>query len=443
MKATTTAPLLLLTTLAALLPASGGAAAGVEGTPAKDPRISLSVRDRPAGEVVSTIADRAGWSLTASGDRLQKKVSVRIKARPASEILATVVEVAGLQARFESRGDAPATLVVQDPPAGEPAAAAAGDAGDADDAILEPMAPGVDEVVVAPNTSPDESPKKPRRKRGGVADRTAVGEDLVIAAGETVGNAVATGGSVTVFGHVTGDATAVGGSLTLEPSARVDGDAVAVGGTLEVKPGATVGGERTSVGGSLGKLLSSAIKVSAKGGDHGSKRSGGGGSWFGRLWWTFPFFVLGFLIMLFVPERLLTLRQALSDRPWASTAAGVGSWFGLIALCVLLAVTIIGILLIPVAILLFVGLGLFGLTALAWWTGSKLSFIPGSERPLIAFILGTAVFAIISLIPYLGAPALMLATTVSAGATLLLLLSNLRRRRPHDDDGTGTPAMAG
>src|SRR6185369_12226385 len=56
-----------------------------------------------------TIADKAGWSLTASGEHLARKVSVRIKNRPASEVLATVAEVAGLQTRME--GDA---LVVQD-----------------------------------------------------------------------------------------------------------------------------------------------------------------------------------------------------------------------------------------------------------------------------------------------------------------------------------------
>jgi hypothetical protein len=248
---------------------------------------------------------------------------------------------------------------------------------------------------------------------------------------------VVTGGNLTVRGHVTGDATAVGGTLTLEPGSRVDGDAVAVGGALDVKPGATVVGEQTSVGGSLGKVISSAIKMSPSG-KHGEDREEKGGGVLARLWWTLPFFVLGFLIMLFVPDRLLNLRQALAARPWAATAAGVGSWFGIAALCVLLGVTIIGIPLVPVALVLYCGLGLFGLTALAWWTGTKLSFIPGTDRPLVAFSIGTLVFALISAIPFVGAATLLMAITVSGGATLLLLLASLQRRRR--DDGTTAAA---
>jgi len=259
-------------------------------------------------------------------------------------------------------------------------------------------------------------------------DRTAVGESIEVAADETVGDVVSTGGSVTVRGHATGDAVAVGGSVTLEPGARVDGDAVAVGGTVEVKPGATLGGQRTAVGGAFGKILSGAVKLSPSKGSHGKDDHGGKG-FFGRLWWTLPFFVLGFLMMLFVPDRLLGLREALSTRPWAATAAGVGSWFGIVALCVLLAVTIIGIPLIPLALVGFFGLGVFGLTALAWWTGTKLSFVPGTQRPLVAFCVGTLVLMLIAAIPVVGTLTLVTATTVSGGAALLLLIANLRRRR--------------
>jgi len=273
----------------------------------------------------------------------------------------------------------------------------------------------------------DEKPAKKKKGKGHKNDRTAVGEDLVINAGETVGDAVSTGGSVTVHGHATGDVLSVGGSVILEPGSVVDGDAVSVGGTVEVKPGATLRGERSSVGGPIGKVLSSAIKFSPSK-VHEDKHDRDHG-FFGRLWWTVPFFVLGFLIMLFVPDRLLTLRESLAARPLAATAAGVGSWFGIVALCILLAVTIIGIPLVPLALVGFFGLGLFGLTALAWWIGSKLTFVPGTERPLLAFTVGTLVLALVGAIPFVGKVALWLATTVSGGAALLLLIGYLRRRR--------------
>jgi hypothetical protein len=414
-------------TITSLLCVALLAGPAVAAPPEHDPKISLAVRERPAGEVVGAIADKAGWSLTASGEHLERKVSVRIKGRAASEVLATVAEVAGLETRFD--GDA---LVVQDArpaPAVAPVAAVAPPAGpgprldeaDGDEAQDQPAREDVVEKA-------QRKAKHAGHKSHG-NDRTAVGEDVEVAPGETVGDVVSTGGSVTIRGHATGDAVAVGGSVTLEPGARVDGDAVAIGGTVEIKPGASLGGERTSVGGALGKVLSGAVKLSPSKGSHGGHQDHEGNGFFGRLWWTLPFFVIGFLMMLFVPDRLLGLREALSARPWAATAAGIGSWFGIVALCVLLAVTIIGIPLIPLALVGFFGLGVFGLTALAWWTGAKLSFVPGTQRPLVAFCLGTLVLMLIAAIPVIGTLTLVTATTVSGGATLLLLIASWRRRR--------------
>jgi hypothetical protein len=411
--------------------AQTAAGAHIEGVPAQDPPISLSLRDRPAGEVIATIAERARWELTASGERMAKKVSVRVKDRPASEVLGTVLEVAGLHARFEAGAKGASALVVRDAePEGTAAAVTAPPP--ALPAGPPPEDTDMDRVKADTDEAGDSKGRRDRdHRKGRGRDRTAVGESIVIGADETVHDVVSTGGTVTVRGHVTGDATAVGGSVILEPGARVDGDAVSVGGHVEIKPGASVGGEQTSVGGPLGKILSSAIKAAPQhagsGGDggHHEHRSG----FFGRMWWTIPFFVLGFLIMVISPSRLLTLREALAARPGAATAAGVGSWFGIVALCVLLAVTLIGIPLVPVAIIFYFGLGLFGLTTLAWWTGTKLTFIPGSDRPLVAFTIGTLLFALISAIPYLGTLSLFVATTVSGGGALLLVLAAWRNRR--------------
>jgi hypothetical protein len=402
-------------TIASLLCVALLAAPALAEPPARDPKISLSVRERPAGEVVGTIADKAGWSLTASGDHLARKVSLRIKSRPASEVLATVAEVAGLQTRFEGDG----ALVVQDAQPAAPTAVPAPAA-----AVAPPVEPPSEEVIEKAKAKAKHAGRKSHGN-----DRTAIGEDVEVAAGETVGDVVSTGGSVVIRGHATGDAVAVGGSVTLEPGARVDGDAVAVGGAVEIKPGASLGGEQTSVGGALGKVLSGAIKLSPSKVGHVGHGEPGAKGFFGHLWWMLPFFVLGFLMMLFAPARLLGLREALSARPWAATAAGIGSWFGIIALCVLLAVTIIGIPLIPLALVGFFGLGVFGLTALAWWTGAKLSFVPGTERPLVAFCLGTLVLLLIAAIPVVGTLTLVTATTVSGGAALLLLIGSLRRRK--------------
>ncbi|MFH1006740.1 MAG: POTRA domain-containing protein [Candidatus Latescibacterota bacterium] len=57
------------------------------------------------------------------------------------------------------------------------------------------------------------------------------------------GDAVAIGGSVTVFGKVVGDAVALFGGIVLGPKAVVDGDVVSVGGHIEIAEGAHVTGD--------------------------------------------------------------------------------------------------------------------------------------------------------------------------------------------------------
>lgn len=94
--------------------------------------------------------------------------------------------------------------------------------------------------------------------------RAVQGENLIIQAGETVKDAVAIDGDVTVRkgavvddvvairGKVTieegaevkGDAVSLGGQLILQGKARVNGDAVALGGELRMAEGATVGGDK-------------------------------------------------------------------------------------------------------------------------------------------------------------------------------------------------------
>jgi putative Mn2+ efflux pump MntP len=86
---------------------------------------------------------------------------------------------------------------------------------------------------------------------------------------------------------------------------------------------------------------------------------------------------------------------------------------------VLLAVTIIGIPLIPVAVMLLVALLLFGFTVSAGWLGEKLPFLRENKTPLRAVALGGIVLVVVGLIPWIGTLVLVLAALVSAGATLL------------------------
>ncbi|NNE09033.1 MAG: hypothetical protein HKN20_10785 [Gemmatimonadetes bacterium] len=87
-------------------------------------------------------------------------------------------------------------------------------------------------------------------------DIVQMGGDVIVDATTRVrGDAVALGGNMTVHGIVEGDAVAIGGSLYLEPGSHVKGDAVSIGGRVKKSESASVGGEIVSIGPGMGSIL--------------------------------------------------------------------------------------------------------------------------------------------------------------------------------------------
>jgi len=128
--------------------------------------------------------------------------------------------------------------------------------------------------------------------------------------------------------------------------------------------------------------------------------------------------IIAVLIAVAFPGALTRIGAYLVNRPGLSALGGVAILLGFVPLCVLLAVTIIGIPLIPVAVLLLVALFLFGFTVSAAWLGERLPFLQ-EKTPVKAVALGGAVFVLVGLIPWIGTTALILVAAFSAGATLL------------------------
>jgi O-antigen/teichoic acid export membrane protein len=113
------------------------------------------------------------------------------------------------------------------------------------------------------------------------------------------------------------------------------------------------------------------------------------------------------------------VRTFLATRPGLSSLGGLALLLGFIPLCVLLAVTIIGIPLIPVAVMLLIAVLLFGITVSALWLGERIPLLRENKTPLKAVALGGAVFVVVGLIPWIGTLAIFLAALVAAGAALL------------------------
>src|SRR5262245_7790026 len=353
-------------------------AATLEGRlPDNAPVVSI---DQPHGTVLdalSAIAKQTGWSLvvTAPESVTTRPLTLQVSKRPAGEVLDLVLETAALRATF---------------------------------------ADGVLRVRADPAAASGDSWRERRRERRGRhgSEHVVFGRSLNVGADETVDKAVAIGGSVTIAGHVRRDAVAIGGSVTLLPGARVEGDAVAIGGAVSVAEGATLEGDNVSLGGKIPTTVGSMTRWMA-GGPHMFSMF----SFASRLTRAVLLFVIALLMAAAFPDVLPRIGAYLANRPGLSAPGGAAIVPGFVPRGRPLAVTIIGIPLIPVSLMLLVVLFLFGFTVSAAWLGDRMPLSPERKTPLKSVAWGGAVLVVVGLVPWIGTAGIILAAAVSAGAT--------------------------
>ena len=248
-----------------------------------------------------------------------------------------------------------------------------------------------------------------------LSDIVRFGGDVTVDADEKVsGDVVVLGGSANINGYVTGDVVAMGGTVRLRPGSRVDGDVVVVGGSLDRADGAAIGGDVVSaVPGVHWPRGIFAHKDSLP-----WKLTGIAGAILGLI-------ALGFIALLAVlimKDRLAVMAEALPGHPARAALYGlVGFALTPAALLtaviasafasVILAITIVGIPLIPAvfaALLALIAAG--GLLVVAgvvavWFSLGKATFSlfgRPSIHPIWAVLIGVTLIAIASHIPVLG-----------------------------------------
>jgi len=364
------------------------------------PVVSLDQTRGTILDALDAISKQAGVGLvvTAPEAAISRPLAIRISKRPASEALQLVLEAGSLRATVE-------------------------------DGVLK----------VRPDTLP-RAPRSERIRRRGergrdrLGERSAFGESLRIEAGEDVVNATAIGGSLTVLGRVRGNAVAMGGSVTLAPEGRVEGDAIAIGGSVNLAPGARVegngiavggtvmveegsflGGDNVGLGGALPRIVGSVVSGVVGGGTHLRGHFG----LVARLARGALLLGITVLVALIFPTQVARVRTFMTSRPGLSSLGGLAVLLGFMPLCVLLAVTIIGIPLIPIAVIVLIAILVFGVTVSALWLGERVSSLREGATPLKAVALGAAILGVVGVIPWVGATTVVAAALVAAGATLL------------------------
>ncbi|MEW6685348.1 MAG: polymer-forming cytoskeletal protein [Candidatus Edwardsbacteria bacterium] len=244
-----------------------------------------------------------------------------------------------------------------------------------------------------------------------VAPSDTIEEDVVTTGGSITvdglvdGDVAAIGGNVNIKGRVTGDVAAIGGNA--EVSGIVEGDAAAIGGEAEIS--GTVEGDLAVIGGKMILDSTAVIKgdVATLGGEleraEGSKVEGEiktlslglinqfipktiGTLKFGfehpflmrsfkcliRLFWFLGTLVLIILTVVLLPQNIERMAEATQQEFLKVVIFGIIGEILIAPLIVLLAISILGLPLIPIAGILILVAFLFGLSGVSLVLGQRL-----------------------------------------------------------------------
>jgi len=274
---------------------------------------------------------------------------------------------------------------------------------------------------------------------------TVVGKDYELKEGKTVNNVAVVGGNATLAGKVKGDVAVVLGSVTLKQTAVVDGDIAVVGGSVQASSNAVVRGSVVTVGGGIkaepgfkpggeqvalgwSELNLRWLKTWA---DQGLLR-GALLPWSVAETWVFVAVALAFnlLLSLLFPRPLQSCADTVRVKPVQSLLFGLLLLAAFGPVCLLLAVSCVGILAIPFLVFAVLVALLFGFIAVYRVVGRPLALLGGGaqpERPLLALVIGTVLCNLAYMLPAVGVIAWGLVMMLGFGAAWLTLLSRPKR----------------
>jgi hypothetical protein len=264
-----------------------------------------------------------------------------------------------------------------------------------------------------------------RRGRGGSDTKVSIGSSVRVEEDRIAENVVAIGGGIKVDGEVLGDAVAIMGTVKI--SGRVTGDVVAVLGGVELGAEAEVLGDVVSVGGRVERESGATVLGSVSEVAFAPDFEWGPGEWwpafhFDDDWHPFRFFdymelvwaLLGVLLLVLVVSLVLLVAPTAVGRveaevraePWKSGLVGLALQVFflpvLVLVCVILAISIIGIpllLLVPFVVLAFLIAALLGYTGSALVVGRAIDarFHLRQTSPYLILLLGVALIQSLSL----------------------------------------------
>jgi uncharacterized RDD family membrane protein YckC len=276
-----------------------------------------------------------------------------------------------------------------------------------------------------------------------------IAQNFDLKQGETVRQIVVIGGDVTIAGTVEHDVVVVLGQVQLAPTAVVEGSLVVTGGNLKIADGArvyrelfvlggyersatfTAGGNQVVIGTeALGSALRNIVPWLLR------------GLLMARpivpdLWWVWwvagTFFVVNLLLNLLFDGPIRAGAATLRATPMTAFTTGLLVLLLAGPVFVLLAVSVVGIAVIPFVLFAIVIAGILGKVSFARWLGMRIVAQEDPEdrmQSLRSFAIGSAVMCIAYMIPVIGMITWAMAGVMGLGAATLAFHAAYRRENP-------------
>lgn len=316
----------------------------------------------------------------------------------------------------------------------------------------EPVA--VEQPAEPSARSPESSDEDEGHEHRHGSDVVMVGNDFVLKEDEVAKDVVVVSGNATIHGRVSGDLVVVGGSAkvlgkvdgemvvvlgpaTLGPASEIQRDVTVIGGTLTRNAGSKIGGAPHVVPGFgiLPKFESLQTYLV-----HGLMLARPIAPQVGWVWIVVGICLLIYLLIaLLFPRPIQACVDALEKKPVSSFFMGILLFVLFAPLTFLLAVSVVGIVVIPFLFCATVVAFLFGKVAVYRFAGTQLGKqfnLPTFQLPLVAFLIGALIFCLLYTIPVLGLLVWCAIIPFGMGAATLAAFGGMRR------EGNGKPTAA-
>jgi uncharacterized RDD family membrane protein YckC len=309
-------------------------------------------------------------------------------------------------------------------------------------------APARPEVPAPPAVTIDQSEFRTISRR--VRPIVRIGQDYVVRAGETVDDVVIVSGSLRIDGHVEGDVAVIVGTVDLGSGAVVDGNVVNVGGGVTAQPGATINGDLVTVGGGLTAPVAflprgeQVVVGSAEIGRHVRAFV----PWVTRglllgrpivpgLGWVWVFLAIAFFVslvlsLIFEPA-VRTCATAIAAKPLTTFLTGLLVLLLVGPIVFILAVSVVGIVVIPFvacALLIAFILGKIAVTRWLGWCVVREDETDSRLQVVRSFVIGFVIISLAYMVPVLGLLTWALTGVLGLGAATATLFRTLRRENP-------------